>query len=212
MRQNEGRKRTGELGRRLCVGASLLGLLLVTMTAVAAPAAQAGVPEWTIYSGAPDTIGAGEQMRFSLALANTGTAPFSGTVTLTDVLPVGVTPTGAPEGCEISGQEIICGIEEAEMLPQAQWSNFFETTVDPGASGTVMNVIKVEGNGAGPDLLLEEPLTFGPPKPFELDSSSRPRRGRVVPRPRPGRRRKSSIPASASAARSSNCSASLPSG
>jgi uncharacterized repeat protein (TIGR01451 family) len=171
MRQNEERKLAGGLARRLRAGAGLLGLLLVTMTAFAAPAAQAGVPEWSIYAGAPDTVEAGEPIRYSIAVANTGTAPFTGTITVTDILPPGITPIGAQESpCETTGQEVVCGLEQNEMLPYAQWSDFFTATVDPGASGTLTHTIKVEGNGAGPDLTVEEPITIGPPKPFEIDS------------------------------------------
>ncbi len=126
--------------------------------------------EWTIYSGAPDSVLPGDTIRYSIAVANTGTAPFTGTITLTDVLPAGVTPLEVPERCEISGQEMTCGIEETEMQPQGEWGDFFKATVSPAATGTVTNVIKVEGNGTGPDTQIEEPLEFGPQKPFELDS------------------------------------------
>jgi uncharacterized repeat protein (TIGR01451 family) len=170
MRQSKRRKSAGALTRRGKTVAALLGLLVIAMTAFGAPAAQAGVPEWTIYSGAPDSVLPGDTIRYSIAVANTGTAPFTGTITLTDVLPAGVTPVEVPEGCEISGQEMTCGIEETEMQPQGEWGDFFKAEVSPSATGTATNVIRVEGNGTGPDTQIEEPLEFGPQKPFELDS------------------------------------------
>jgi uncharacterized repeat protein (TIGR01451 family) len=171
MRQSKGRKLTGAFARRMGIGTATLGLLLAAMIAIAAPPALAGTPEWSVYAGTPDTVEPGEEIRYSLAVANTGTAPFTGTFTVTHILPAGIVPTEAQEGaCTISGQEVTCDIAVTDFLPAAQWSEFFRATVDPGASGTGTSVIKVEGNGAGPDFQVEETVTFGPPRPFELDS------------------------------------------
>ena len=73
----------------LALTAALLPLFILgwaltwgSQPAKAAPAAQAGVPEWSIYAGTPDTVEAGEPIRYLIAVANTGTGPFTGTITV----------------------------------------------------------------------------------------------------------------------------------
>src|SRR4051812_12804552 len=115
------------VGNRGKLGALSVSCFLVALAAFAAPSALAGVPELTIRSGLPDTVEPGEAFAGFITVENTGTAPFSGTVTVTDVLPAGLPLSGVepflnPAGiCEWSGQTAVCGFEESRLLPGGQF-------------------------------------------------------------------------------------------
>src|SRR5436305_14523514 len=165
----------GVSGRRLQLTAICLSLVLAALGAAAAPAALAGAPEFTLHSGFADTFEAGKRFRISLAVENTGTAPFTGTLTVSDVFPAGLVPTyvepeGAPAQCEINGQEVACGFAEEGMNPAGHGSIYVWGFAEASATGSGVNVIDILGNGAASDVHLEEPVVFGAPQPFALES------------------------------------------
>jgi uncharacterized repeat protein (TIGR01451 family) len=67
----------------------------------------------TIVKSQPNTFVAGQTGVFTLTVANAGPGATHGTVTVTDTLPIGLTPTG-PTGtvngwaCNVSGQTVTC--------------------------------------------------------------------------------------------------------
>jgi hypothetical protein len=165
----------GAFGRRIRLTAICLGVILAAVGAVAAPAALAGAPEFTVHSGVANTFLPGKRFRITQTVENTGTAPFTGTLTVRDTFPIGIVPSevepeGAPATCEITGQEVACGFEMESENPAGQVVLFIPGVVEPGASGSGTNIVDVEANGGAPDVHLEEPVNFGAPEPFGLKS------------------------------------------
>ena len=158
---------------RLRIVATCLGLLMA-MAMAFAPSALAGVPEFKILSGAPDTIEPGHGFRYALNAVNKGTAPFTGTVTLTDLYPAGMVPTEAQPNsgaiCEITGQQLSCGFEVENLQPNGEVTIFVVGSVESSATGSATNTIRAEANGYAEDAEFQETITFGPPMPFAVDS------------------------------------------
>lgn len=175
MRKTDKRNLAGALGRRIRIGALCLGLLIAVLSSIGVSSAAAGVPELTLHDGSPDTLEAGKHFRYTLTVENTGTAPFTGEITITDTLPTGITLSSAElfsgtGSCEITGQEASCTFQETEMQPVGQDTMLILGSVEATASGPGTNIIKVDGHGGANDSELEAPMTIGPPKPYELDS------------------------------------------
>lgn len=176
MRESKDRNLASAVGRRLRVGLLCLGLVIAAMASIGASAALAGAPEITLRSGAFDSVEPGNRFRFNVTAENTGTAPFTGTMTITDILPAGIVPeetqpsAESPSTCEVIGQKATCDFTVTEMNPNGQATVWISGHAEPSASGTAMNKITIEGHGAAADVEAEEAMTAGPSGPFALES------------------------------------------
>src|SRR4051794_6262411 len=72
------------LRRRIGFGTMAATISLTAMAALFAPSAMAGVPEFSLRPGIPNTMEAGQSVRTTVTAVNIGTAPFTGTVTVSD--------------------------------------------------------------------------------------------------------------------------------
>jgi hypothetical protein len=190
MSARRGDTSSSKVGLRLGLGAVVVALAMTVFGGVAqgAPGAR-----WTISSLAVPTHfapGDGEDM-YSVSAVTVGNAPtFSGQVTVTDELPVGVTPVeakaaiglgqgaqitfGAESPCVIVGQVVSCTVDEAELeagggqlFPSAvvTFSLGVTVSVSPEASGSLTNVARVEGGGYSPASTTQTNLVSTAPVP-----------------------------------------------
>jgi uncharacterized repeat protein (TIGR01451 family) len=162
--------------RRSRLALMCLAVIAVAMTWIATPAALAGTPEFTLHSGAPDTVEPGEMVRMFATAVNSGTAPFTGTVSVSDTLPGGFellsvesnTNYPWPATCKASGQRASCTFEVTELLPIGQLGFLLVAKASAANSGTNMNRMEVQAGGSPPDIQLEEPMDIAPAPPFGL--------------------------------------------
>ncbi len=109
------------------------------------------VPVLSIGMTPPATLSPGGTGSYTLTVDNTaGTAPSSGTVTVTTTLPTGLTPTAASGPgwtCTISGQTVTC----TRTDPIAQGGSAppisLDVAVQPNAPATVQTTANVSGGG-----------------------------------------------------------------
>jgi uncharacterized repeat protein (TIGR01451 family) len=166
----------------LCVS-----LLLVLLGVVAAPAMAEGVgPQWTIaVVSAPTNIDPGAvpgEDHYTVDLTNTGSAPSSGPVTLTDVLPAGLSldvagasgynPLGA--GGNQGGTGFSCALASCTYAPSVapdQTLVFtFPLDVTAAEGAALTDVVRVSGGGALaahveiPTVVSVQPASFGIPQ------------------------------------------------
>jgi uncharacterized repeat protein (TIGR01451 family) len=175
MRTNNPSPTVGRPRRRSKLALVCLAIMAVAMSWIAAPAALAGTPEFTVHSGVPDTVEPGETVRFSVTVVNSGTAPFTGTASLTNILPAGFELNSVeafnspwPANCETEPIErrASCDFEATEMLPFGQITMFMIAKAASAGSGAGMDRIEVQAGGSPPDIQLEEAIKIGPPLPF----------------------------------------------
>ena len=99
----------------------------------------APVPDLAMSKSGPGTATVGIAFNYVLTLANVGTGPTTGTVTVSDVVPAGLTINSATNGpvfsCGIAGQTVTCSTG---------------TTIPNGASGIVVATINVTPTAQGP--------------------------------------------------------------
>lgn len=157
-----------KIDRRLRMAATCFGLLLL-MAMAFAPAAFAGAPDFRVLAGIPNTVEPGHGFRFALNVVNTGTAPFTGTVTVTDVFPAGMVPTEGEGNCEITGQQLSCGEEFENLQPTGQVTIFVRGFVEESASGLGTNTVRAEGNGYVGDYEAHQTVNFDQPAPFAVN-------------------------------------------
>ncbi|WP_309233801.1 hypothetical protein [Conexibacter sp. W3-3-2] len=101
-------------------------------------------------TGGPLVGGAANTYR--LAVDNVGDARTQGTVTVSDTLPAGLTPTAASGtgwDCSISGQVVTCTRADALPAGSAYPPITLSVDVDGGVSGDVSNTATVSGGGDG---------------------------------------------------------------
>ncbi len=87
---------------------------------------------------------------YSLAVSNVGTASTSGTVTVSDTLPAGMTPTAASGtgwSCSISSQTVTCTRSDALAVSSSYPTITVTVNVAANAPPTVVNVGTVSGGG-----------------------------------------------------------------
>lgn len=104
----------------------------------------APVPDLTLAKAAPATATTGAGGTYLLTVTNSGTASTTGTITVTDSLPAGVTPGAMPAGCTISAQTVSC--TSSTPLPQGG-TVAFSVPVTFTTAGTVVNNAAVAGGG-----------------------------------------------------------------
>jgi hypothetical protein len=112
-----------------------------------------GQAAWKLYGQAlPTNVKAGStDDQIALQATNVGGAATAGTITITDTLPVGLTPVNAilngGKKCPIVGQTVTCTTNEARQ-PGRQLTAVIDFEADPLASGTLLNEATIEGGGA----------------------------------------------------------------
>lgn len=149
---------------------------LVTTTINAAP-----TPNLTLVKTGPNTATVGTNFAYSLTVNNTGTAATNGVVTVTDVLPAGlsfVSGTGTGWSCTAIGQTVTCTISSAILVNA---SSVISLTVNPTSTGTVINNASVVGGGdTSPSPSNDVPTNIGlAPTPNLVISKSVPTTGTV---------------------------------
>ena len=97
-------------------------------------------------SAAPDPVLAGQNLSYTLSVANLGPASAS-SVTLTDALPDSVTFVSASPGCVNLGGAVVCSVG---TLPSGSATNF-TVVVTPWAGGLITNTLTVASPTPDPD-------------------------------------------------------------
>ena len=110
-----------------------------------------GVPVLSIAKSHTGTFYAGLAAQWTLTPSNTGTAATSGTMTVTDTLPAGVTfiaASGAGWGCSASGQVVTC--TSSVPIAAGATGNAITLTVLPSLAAvpSVTNTVSFSGGGA----------------------------------------------------------------
>ncbi len=151
--------------KKVAVAAVSLGALLAS----AAPASAAEQPAWDVsltsqptnFAAGASASGSGTEAlpEYTLVATNVGGKVTSGTVTVTDTLPVGLKPAAAalpvghavPEGipisCGVSGQTITC-TSAGPFLPGGTFNIQIPVDVKAGLVGPVVDSATVSGGGA----------------------------------------------------------------
>jgi len=121
-------------------------------------------------------VSPGGPMLSFVNVQNVGDVPLSGTLTMRYTFPVGMVPAGlqgdsfnVPDPqCQIVGQVSECVTDASGVLPGVQMRFRLDTTVDQGASGTLMGSFEVSGGGSTD--VFTEPFTIvaGPIGPFAV--------------------------------------------
>ncbi len=114
----------------------------VTTTVIAA-----AIPNLTISKSGPMTATQGVDFTYTFVVTNTGSSPTSGTVTVTDTLPVGLTYVSSSGGfaCSAAGQVVTC--TSNTVIADANGTATFTMVVTPTGSGNVSNTATVAGGG-----------------------------------------------------------------
>lgn len=144
-----------------------LALMVAVLLGALPSLASAAAPAFEVTSIAPNSVTAGEPFSMSVSVENTGNAPFSGDLTITDVFPSGVVPlTSEGASCTTVDREVTCTSPVEGKLPGGQVQLGFTAMVEAGAEGDLINSVTASGGGVAEDVSLEDTLTVGPPKPF----------------------------------------------
>jgi uncharacterized repeat protein (TIGR01451 family) len=121
-----------------------------------------GVPRLALAKSHSGTFYAGLQSTYTLAVSNTGSAATSGTLTVVDTLPTGLTYGGATGGgwtCGIAGQVVTC----TSSLPIAANASgnaiALTVTPQPAAVPSVTNSATFSGGGASASATATDPTT-----------------------------------------------------
>jgi hypothetical protein len=155
-----------------------LAFLLTLLVFAASPAlAVESAPQWTISAVSmptnlpPEDSTSGENL-YQVVITNSGAAATSGTITVTDTLPTGLTAAGEASGQEqIKGVSLDCsGLQctySESVVPGDTLKLTIPVDTDTGAPGSVTNLITVSGGGAPeasrstPTQISSVPATFG---------------------------------------------------
>jgi hypothetical protein len=155
-------------GRAMLRAVAVLVFLVVVL--VASPASAAGVVGWTVHAVAePSNFSSNNALvceseekcdRYQLLVMNVGDVASSGTVTVTDKLPPGITTLGTPESgaseetqwsCTEGAGNTIVTCTFAKSIPAGGYAPFLDIRVSaPSASmsGSLKNEVSVTGGGA----------------------------------------------------------------
>jgi hypothetical protein len=106
------------------------------------------LPEVTIVKSGPATATVGSNYNYTLNVSNSGVAPTNGTITVTDILPSGLSfVSGSGNGwfCSSSGQVVTCTTGSSISVGSA--APTINLTVTPNQIGTFVNTASVIGGG-----------------------------------------------------------------
>jgi hypothetical protein len=154
---------------------------LAALAALAVSAASAGAvtrsAHWQVRTlTSPTNISPANGGKLTVFASDVGGQATDGsTVTVTDTLPAGVTPTkaegieptftGTTMECSIAGQTVTCTYPEAlPPLNETQLVLSIHVSVTPGTSGTLPNTATVSGGGAA-EVTANEPITVSAQDP-----------------------------------------------
>jgi hypothetical protein len=153
----------------------LFAFALTALVVSAAPAAGAA-PGWRVVSLArgPSNLPPGGTGYIELHIYNVGAAPSSGPVIATDVLPAGITFTGAqpviPQGegtepWQCTGSTVVtCNATTAIAGSQPQVLDL-QVNIAAGVSGTLTNHVTVGGGGAAASAASADPISVSSATP-----------------------------------------------
>jgi uncharacterized repeat protein (TIGR01451 family) len=105
-------------------------------------------PDLTVSLNHTSNFVAGSQGAYTLKAANTGFAASSGSITITDSLPAGLTPasaSGSGWACAINGQIVTCNT--SAILAAGQSSQPITVLVNVTGVGSITNVASISGGG-----------------------------------------------------------------
>lgn len=93
--------------------------------------------------------------RYTVSIANVGGLASEGLVTVTDELPVGLTPEApfSPDGswnCTVAGQSVTCTTETPVASATQAGAIIIPVASAPSATGTLTNRVEISGGGAAP--------------------------------------------------------------
>lgn len=106
------------------------------------------LPEVTVAKSGPTTGTVGVNYNYTLNVSNNGVAPTSGAITVTDVLPSGlsfVSGSGNGWACSANGQTVTCTTSSSIGIGSA--ASTINLTVTPTQTGTFNNTASVLGGG-----------------------------------------------------------------
>jgi uncharacterized repeat protein (TIGR01451 family) len=109
-----------------------------------------GVPDLTITKSHTGNFTQGQTAAvYTITVTNSGTGPTSGTVTVTDTLPAGLTYRSAPAAwnCSASGQIVTCSRSDALAAGNSYSALTLNVDVSATASASVTNAASVSGGG-----------------------------------------------------------------
>ncbi|HXB65018.1 MAG TPA: hypothetical protein VNV42_09120 [Solirubrobacteraceae bacterium] len=169
---------------RVLAPALLLAMLGWLSASASAVASEAGTGWEAVSQAYPTNLAPGDSGQLEIDLVNTGAAPSTGAITLTDALPPGVTATAAG-GVEVFGREIVTGAEAPWncrgtavvtcvstpfLAPQPNGGGLgaqaaarlrIAVYVAPEASvGTFSNRLTIQGGGAASVARVADPVTI----------------------------------------------------
>jgi hypothetical protein len=165
-------------------------LVLAGLTGAPARAAVAPAPAWTITStSSPTNFASGQPDFYNLLVANSGGVASNGSpITITDALPVGVAlapgghdfvefgasrfrggPDDSQSTCE-PGPPVTCTIVHTVVRPGEAVRMIVPVSVEPGASGTLVNHPSVSGGGAPGAVASESTPVSSALAPFAFQS------------------------------------------
>jgi large repetitive protein len=106
----------------------------------------------TIDKSASGAFRVGSSAAYTIAVQNRGARPTSGTTTVADTLPAGLTPTGASGSswtCDVTGQDVTCTSDEVLDASESAPLITVEALVDETALPSVTNTASVATAGVG---------------------------------------------------------------
>ncbi|HEX7915454.1 beta strand repeat-containing protein, partial [Rudaea sp.] len=103
-------------------------------------------PQLKMTKTASGVFAVGVAASYTLKVQNTGTAPTSGDITITDVVPGSLTLGAMPVGCGNVGQQVTCTIT-ASLAVNASQSFVIPVTPTASASPSVSNTATAQGGG-----------------------------------------------------------------
>ena len=109
-----------------------------------------GVPDLTLSKSHTGTFTQGGSGSYTLTVRNAGTAATSGQVTVTDAVPVGLTPStasGSGWGCTVSSQTVSCSRSDSLAASSSYPAITLAVSIASDASSSVTNTASVSGGG-----------------------------------------------------------------
>lgn len=176
------------MGRIFRVLALAFALAAAACAGLITASAGAAAPALALRAQIPETLEPNEAVALKFVVENVGDAPLNGPITFEHTFPDGITPV-EPEiistnfvlvtgNCFITGQTDICTVSAENTvtgegaLPGGWFVFLYKATVDPTASGTLIDESALEGGGAFEPVVREDPIYVGPPKPFGFQGFS----------------------------------------
>jgi hypothetical protein len=128
---------------------ALVTMTLVLLLAAFAQSAQAASPAWEVATvNGPTNMAPGSTGKIAIYAINVGGAATTGTTTIIDTLPAGLTASDLPAGCVMAAQVVTCTTTQVTNAGTTLPTVAFSVTVDPAASGALTNTVRVSSTNA----------------------------------------------------------------